>query len=52
MLRNAIEEKNMIFTGDLNFHYEAETEFLYENGYVDVWRELHGQSDPGFTWDA
>ena len=37
--------------GDMNFHNLGETDLVYELGYQDVWLNLRGLEDKGYTWD-
>ena len=42
----------MILLGDFNFINLGETDAIYENNFRDVWLEIKGLSDVGYTWDA
>jgi len=49
-------QKRVIILGDFNYHLPVETKFIYDLGYIDVWRHLHGTTeeaeDRGVTWEG
>ena len=45
-----VVHKNVLMAGDLNYHYPIETEYLLEEGFVDLWVQKHPDK-PGYTWD-
>ena len=46
------ENSDVILLGDFNFINLCETDAIYENNFKDVWLEIKGLSDVGYTWDA
>lgn len=51
-IQRAFDSNNIVILGDLNFHNLGETDFLYNQDFSDVWLNIKGIEDPGFTWDA
>lgn len=42
---------NSILMGDMNFHNLCETDNIYSIDHEDVWLNLKGLEDEGYTWD-
>ena len=38
--------------GDFNYHLPTETQHVYQAGFVDCWRQVHGRGRQGTTWDG
>ncbi|EAS01646.1 endonuclease/exonuclease/phosphatase family protein (macronuclear) [Tetrahymena thermophila SB210] len=47
----AIQNNNIILQGDLNLHMRHEDAYIYENGFIDTYREIYPFQD-GYTWDS
>ena len=41
-----------VLMGDLNLHNDFEDAYIARPAWVDLWPAVHGDDDPGFTWDA
>ena len=56
MAQAAQRQRRVLVLGDFNFHLPAETAGIYELGFADCWRALHGASDAaeaqGVTWEG
>lgn len=50
--KNAVQNNNIIIMGDLNFHLTNETNYIYENDFIDLWLESNQTNHNGYTWDA
>lgn len=50
--KNAVKNNNIIIMGDLNFHLTNETNYIYENDFIDLWLESNQNHHDGYTWDA
>lgn len=46
----ANNNNNIILLGDLNLHFLHEDSFIYDNGFIDIWREIY-PNEEGYTWD-
>ncbi len=44
-----LNQKNVLFCGDFNLHYEFEQNYIYENNIMDLWAE--NKQSKGYTWD-
>lgn len=51
LIREAVSRGNVYLTGDLNLHCLGETDIIYDNGFQDIWLNLHNTKD-GVTWDG
>ncbi|KAL4429107.1 hypothetical protein ABPG74_015135 [Tetrahymena malaccensis] len=47
----ALENNNIILQGDLNLHMRHEDQYIYENGFIDAYREIY-PFEAGYTWDS
>lgn len=53
LFKLAYDQKNIIMMGDFNYHLIGETQFIYKQGFVDLWVEKNGLDlSEGFTWDS
>jgi hypothetical protein len=48
---SSLRTSNVVIIGDMNFHNLGETDMVYDNELEDVWLNLRGLSDKGYTWD-
>ena len=51
VLSSSLRRSNVVILGDMNFHNLGETDLVYELGLQDVWLNLRGLEDKGYTWD-
>ena len=52
LAKKAVEGRNVVLLGDFNLHNLNETDLIYKNDYRDVWLDVKGLNDVGYTWDS